>query len=134
MCDILSCVGGCFMEKELKNYRNNLLIIFICYVVVILFNTQLFTVANNIIPCLYGIFMIILGILSLYCLVMIEKDILKSAKVAIIIGPMITLSPFVGDLIYKFNLIENFRVTGWFFMIGGILIYRAGKKIIKNSL
>ena len=121
------------MEKALKNYRNNLLIMFVCFVVAIVFNTHLFTL-GSVIYFIYGIILLILGSLSLYFLILVDKDIIKSAKIAIVIGPIMSLLEFVeGWFLYGEGFVVNFRIVGLFIMIGGILIYNTGKKVIKNS-
>jgi len=121
------------MDKNIKNYRNNLLILFIFYILVIIFNTHLFTI-GGIIPFIYGIILLILSIFTLCCLILINRSIVNSAKMAVIIGPITTLCLFVGDLIYRVNLITKFRVTGCFFVIGGILIFNSGRKILKLNI
>lgn len=120
------------MEKELKNYRNNLIIIFICYVVAILFNMHLFTF-GSIIHFLYGIVMIVLGGLTLYTLFLINKDIMKSLQIATVIGPIMALLAFIEGFMYGEGFIINYRITCLFIMIGGILILNSGRKLKKKD-
>ena len=120
------------MEKVLKNYKSNLIILFICYVVAVLFNTHLFT-NGSFIHLLYGFAMIILGGLTLYCLILINKDIMNSAKIATIIGPIMSIIALVEGFMYGEGFIVNFRVVVLFIMIGGILLFNAGRKIKKDS-
>jgi len=121
------------MEKKVKNYRNNLIIIFICYVLTIFFNLQLFD-SSDILHLLYGISMIVLSVLTLYCLTLINKNIILSAKIATIIGPIMTVMNFFEGFNSGNSFIKNFRVSGWFFLIGGILIFNTGRKLKNNSL
>ena len=122
------------MEKVLKNYRNNLLIVFVCYVIAIVFNTHLFTLGSAI-HFIYGIVLLILGSLSLYCLILFNKDIIQSAKIAIVIGPIMSLLEFIeGWYLYGDGFIINFRIVSLFIMVGGILIFNGGKKILKVNL
>jgi len=120
------------MEKILKNYKTNLIILFICYVVAILFNTHLFTI-GSFIHILYGLAMIVLGGLTLYCLILVNKDVTSSAKIATIVGPIMSIIAFVEGFMYGKGFIVNFRVVCLFMMIGGILIFNAGRKIKKNN-
>lgn len=115
------------MQNELKNYRTNLFVIFTCLVITTLFNTHLFT-SRSVLHLLYGIAMVVLSGLTLYSLILINKNITFSTKIATIIGPAMALLAFIEGFII------NFRVTCLFIMVGGILLFNSGRKVNKNNL
>ena len=119
------------MEKIIKNYKMNLTIILVCYVIAILFNTHLFT-SGDIFKILYGITMIILGVVSLFSLILINKDINKSAQISMIIGPIMSILSLIEGFIYGEGFIVNFRLSILIIMIGGILIFNGARKIKNN--
>lgn len=121
------------MQKELKNYRTNLIIVFACYVISILFNTHLFTF-GSLIHLLYGFAMVVLGGLTLYCLILINKNLELSALIATIAGPIMAIINFVEGFLYGKGFIINFRITCLFIMVGGILIFNGARKIKNNYL
>ena len=120
------------MQKELLNYNINLFVIFICYITAILSNTHLFTL-ENITHLLYGVAMIILGGLTLYCLSLTSKNLILSTKISIIIGPIMALMSLIEGFMYGKGFIINFRVTVLFIMIGGILLFNNSRKLINNN-
>ena len=119
------------MQKELKNYRTNLVVIFVCFVITILINTHLFNF-NSMPHLLYGIAMVLLGGLVFYCLMLNNKDISTSTKIATIIGPIMAIMSFIEGFMYGKGFIINFRISGLFIMIGGFLIFNSARKL-KNS-
>ena len=118
------------MEKELKRYKTDLLIIFICYVITILSNMSMFFL--GVIPFLYGVSLMILASFTLYSHVLVNNDTKKSMKIVSVLGPLIVIAMFVGDFIYLRNIIENFRIAGWVYLIGGISVTKTARKL-KNS-
>ena len=116
------------MGKELKNYKVNLVIILICHVVSILFNTNLFT-DGEIFKLLYGIIMIVLCGFTLFSIVLINSDLGKSGKIAMIIGPVMSILALIDGFLI---ITTNFRVVVWFLLIGGILLFNGGRKL-KNE-
>lgn len=118
------------MEKELKNYRNNLIILFICFIILILFNLHLFF-EGNIFKLLFGIILLIIGSNTFNALEMFDKNILASASIAKKIGPIMSIIMLFEGFNSINKFIINFRVCCLFFLVGGILLYQTGKKIIK---
>lgn len=121
------------MQNELKNYRTNLFVIFTCLVITTLFNTHLFT-SRSVLHLLYGIAMVVLSGLTLYSLILINKNITFSTKIATIIGPAMALLAFIEGFMYGKGFIINFRVTCLFIMVGGVLLFNSGRKVNKNNL
>lgn len=121
------------MEKTIKNYKTNLIIMIICYILIIIFNLHLFN-SGDFLKLLYGLLVLILGTLTIYSFVLINKNIKTSAKIATIIGPIMSLLSFIEGFMYGNGFIINFRVAVLFIMIGGILIFNAGRKISKNNI
>ena len=116
------------MEKELKNYKINLVIILICCVTTIILNTDLFT-SGDILKILYGIIMIVLCGFTLFSIVLINSDLGKSGKIAMIIGPVMSILALIDGFLI---ITTNFRVVVWFLLIGGILLFNGGRKL-KNE-
>lgn len=119
------------MDKIINNHKTNLIIIFICYILAIVFNLHLFSF-SNIYHLLYGIVMIILAGMTLYVFILINTNIQLSTKISMIIGPIMAIMNFIEGFMYGEGLIVNFRVARLFIMIGGILIFNSSRKIKKS--
>lgn len=117
------------MEKILKNYRNNLIILMICFVGIILFNLHLF-LEGEIVKLILGIILLLLCSTCYKCFELFNNDILKSTSIAIKIGPIMSLITIAESFVY--NGIINFRIGCLFVFVGGILICKDGKKIHKH--
>lgn len=137
------------MEKEIKKYKTNLIVIFICYIITILTNTHLFNFSSTyrysiyfadtyqvILRLIYAITLFLLTGLSLTCIILIKKNLMLSTKIATKIGPMISIIAFFEGFNYGNGLayIANFRILGYVFIFGSILIFNNGKKIKKALL
>lgn len=120
------------MEKNVKNYKTNLIVVVIAFIVAILTNLHLFTSGNKT-HLLYALAMIILGGLSIYCLILIKNDIKTSTDIALIIGPIMTIMNLIEGFNYGKGIIVNYRIASLFLMIGGILILINALKIKKTS-
>ncbi len=119
------------MQKEIKNYKINLIMIIACFIIAIIFNNHLFNY-NSFPHLLYGIVLIGLLGLTSYCFVLINENLYLSSKIATIIGHIMTIISFIEGFMYGKGFIINFRITFLFIMVGCILIFKDGKKIKNN--
>lgn len=118
------------MKKEIASFKVDIIVVLIAYVVIVLTNMQMFT-SNEIGGIMYGIGIIFIFGVTLYNLILIDKNLEKSLKVGLVNGLVIVFYFVIESFLPGPAIISNFRIVGWIFLINGIMIFRRANKLLK---
>jgi len=109
-------------------YVLNLIAIFVCYVLIIIFNQHLLDV-SNLINFGYGIIMILFMFLICIVALLIKNNIDISIKYAKIIGPIISIFSFCESFFPAGYAITNLNFLNLIILVFGFVLYYSANKI-----